>query len=221
MLRQLHADLWTADSSYRLAGIPFGARMTIVRLPDGSLLLHSPIGLEPFHDDIAQLGTVKYIVAPNNHHYLHLDEAAKAFPDAAVFALPSVAAKVQPNSENLDDLPSWNGVLEHGRFGGSKFLVEEVFLHAPSRTLILTDLCFNLRVFPTPMAVLVAKSLDIYKRFGPSRILRLAIRDRDAASASLAQILQWDFERVIVAHGNIVESDGKAQLAQAYSFLKK
>jgi hypothetical protein len=30
-------------------------------------------------------------------------------------------------------------------------------------------------------------------------------------------VLQWDFDRVVVAHGAIVETGGKASLTRAYS----
>ena len=43
MLRPLDEDIWIADASLRFGGIEVGARMTVVRLPDGRILLHSPI----------------------------------------------------------------------------------------------------------------------------------------------------------------------------------
>ena len=53
-------------------------------------------------------------------------------------------------------------------------------------------------------------------RFGPHRIIRLGIRDRGAARASLDRILQWDFERVIVTHGDVLEHGGKPRFAEAF-----
>jgi hypothetical protein len=36
---------------------------------------------------------------------------------------------------------------------------------------------------------------------------------------SLARTLQWDFDRVTLAHGDIVERNAKSVLQDAYSFL--
>ncbi len=46
-MKQLHADLWVAEAPLRFLGLEVGARMTVVRLPDGRLLLHSPIAAAP------------------------------------------------------------------------------------------------------------------------------------------------------------------------------
>jgi hypothetical protein len=45
------------------------------------------------------------------------------------------------------------------------------------------------------------------------------IRDRVAARESVARILRWDFDRVIVTHGDVLESGGPAKFAEAFSFL--
>jgi hypothetical protein len=44
------------------------------------------------------------------------------------------------------------------------------------------------------------------------------IRDRNAARESVARILKWDFDRVIVTHGDVLESGGKEKLRAAYAF---
>ena len=45
------------------------------------------------------------------------------------------------------------------------------------------------------------------------------MRDRAAARQSLEQILAWDFDRVIVAHGDIRESGGREALKAGYAWL--
>jgi hypothetical protein len=47
----------------------------------------------------------------------------------------------------------------------------------------------------------------------------LTIRDHKAARESVAKILEWDFDRVIVTHGDVLESGGKAKFAEAFSYL--
>ena len=56
-------------------------------------------------------------------------------------------------------------------------------------------------------------------RFGPHRIVRAAIRDREAARRSLATIMGWDFDRVIVTHGDVLERGGPAALRSGFAHL--
>jgi hypothetical protein len=46
----------------------------------------------------------------------------------------------------------------------------------------------------------------------------LMIRDRRAARASVDAILGWD-ERVIVSHGDVLETGGRERFAAAFAFL--
>jgi hypothetical protein len=55
--------------------------------------------------------------------------------------------------------------------------------------------------------------------FGPTYLERLLVRDRAAARRSLERILAWDFERVVVAHGAVLESGGREALRAAYTWL--
>ena len=98
---------------------------------------------------------------------------------------------------------------------------EVVFFHAATRTLLLTDLAFNVPANhgAGPRARLFYWVAGAAGRFGPHRIVRLGIRDRAAARTSVERILRWDFDRVIVTHGNVLESGGHEQFATAFAFL--
>jgi hypothetical protein len=58
-------------------------------------------------------------------------------------------------------------------------------------------------------------------RFGPHRLIRLGIRDGKAARRSLDRILAWDFERVVMSHGEVVEAGGRRLLEQAFAYLPR
>jgi len=45
------------------------------------------------------------------------------------------------------------------------------------------------------------------------------IRDRAAARQSVERILQWDFARVIMPHGDVVEIGAKERVAAAFAYL--
>jgi hypothetical protein len=52
-----------------------------------------------------------------------------------------------------------------------------------------------------------------------SRALRLVTRDREAARASLEQVLALDFTRLVMAHGEVVDVDAKARLRGALHYM--
>jgi hypothetical protein len=49
--------------------------------------------------------------------------------------------------------------------------------------------------------------------------MRLLIRDRAAARRSVEKLLQWNFDRVIVTHGEVLETGGHERVAAAFAFL--
>ena len=93
------------------------------------------------------------------------------------------------------------------------------FFHRPSRTLILTDLCFFIPINCSRATRLATRMLGILGHFAPSRSFRLSLRDRHAARESLERILAWDFDRIIISHGEIVETGGKATFRRAFAWL--
>ena len=100
---------------------------------------------------------------------------------------------------------------------GAPRLQEHVFIHRPSRTLIVADLIFNFRQDERGWNRLFHRYIGGFKRYpGMSRIFRLCISDRHAFHASLKQILESDFDRVIVGHGEVIESDGKVALGRPH-----
>ena len=223
MLRALDQDLWVADRPLRLAGCAFGTRATLVRLADGGLFVHCPVSLEGgLQAEIEALGPVRHLVAANKMHYRWLAENAAAFPDATVHLAPGLAEKRAelPRGETLGGGPGpWSADLDKLRVGGVPTLEETVFLHRKSRTLMLTDLAFNLRA-PRPLFERVMlRMLGAWDHFGPSRLAKSFMRDKKRLRADLDRILAWDFDRVVLTHGEIVEKDGRELLRDAYAFV--
>jgi hypothetical protein len=55
--------------------LPFTTRMTVVRLSDGDLFLHSPVRFERrLADELEKLGRVRHLISPNQFHYAHIGE---------------------------------------------------------------------------------------------------------------------------------------------------
>jgi hypothetical protein len=115
--------------------------------------------------------------------------------------------------------PRWADDLDQAAFRGLRYLTEILFLHRPSRTLIVGDVFWNVTPRMPPSARLV---VGWRTRVGPTPAFRLfAVRDRAAARASIDRILTWDFDRILVGHGEVVETGGKEAFEAAYAWLEK
>ncbi len=224
-LTLLAPNLWIFDQPHKFLGIEVGTRMTIVRLETGDLFLHSPIQLtSETRKELGVLGTVRYVVAPNRFHHLFIKNYFTAYPKAEFFATRSLQKKRPDLSFNgvLTDEQTygWQVELKHLVFGGMPILNEVVFFHIPSHTLILTDLICNFRA-DLPLSTKIFAWLDgVYQSFGVPRLERyLLIRDREQAKGSINKILSWDFDRVIMAHGHIMQRDGHEAMKRAFEWL--
>jgi hypothetical protein len=226
MLREIARDqIWVADGSFRVIGGDFGARMTVVRQPDGGLFLHSPLApTDELRREFDELGAVRSIISPSRMHYLGVEGFSRAYPDATVYAVPGSQKKLRLSkpAELLGDTPApaWTGVMEQAVIRGSRLYDEVDFFHRASRTLILTDLLFNIPVEGSSwMTRLQAGTFGILGKLSSSKSFRLSMKDREAVLQSLDRILAWDFDRVILSHGAIVEREGKAAFRRAFAWL--
>ena len=225
MLRRLADDVWVTERPQRFFGLPVGARMTVIRLSGGRLLLHSPLPLDAaLRVELDALGRVACAVAPNRLHHLYAGDVVRAYPEARLWVAPGLPEK-RPDLVHAgvlgDEAPvEWRGELEQAFFRGRPYENEVAFFHPATRTLILCDLAFNFGprdAWPTRVLMSLLRS---YGKLGPSKLDPLLIRDRAAARASLERILAWDFDRVIVAHGDVQESGGYALMRDGYAWLR-
>ena len=224
MLRQLDEDIWVIDHPFSMLGAKIGTRTTLVRLSDGGLFMHSPGPLSvPFAQQIDALGPVRCIVAPNKFHHVYIAENAKAYQAASLHLAPGLERKRKDLSYNevLGDTPStlWAKDVDQICFGGVPACNEVAFLHRASRTLILSDVAFNFGHAPSALTRLFLQLNGTLGQFGPSRMFRMMMRDRAAARASLERILDWNFDRIIVAHGDVLEGDARHILRNSYAWL--
>lgn len=87
-------QIWLCAYPVRLAGTRFEARMTVIRLASGRIMLHSPCSITAaIAEEISELGLVAHIVVPGNFHHLHVVSAQAAFPDAKTWICPGIERK--------------------------------------------------------------------------------------------------------------------------------
>lgn len=198
-------DLWSAEYTlaWQFGSVPIPVRMTVIRLRDGALAVHSPAPLDAeLRAELDALGRVAYLVVPAAHGKF-AKGAAAAYPGAQVL-----------EAEHAPD--AWAGEVETHLVAGFR-LREVVLLHRPSRTLVITDLAFNIHRSEHRFARVFFRANGMWQHFGPSRLIRrLAVSSRKEMRRSLEEILKWDFERILPGHGEVVEHGGPAALRAAW-----
>lgn len=220
-LVQLAPGLHVVDGEWG----PLRRRMTVMEA-GGALAVHSAMRLGA--GEMARLdalGPVRWVLVPNRYHASDAAWYAERYPAARLLVPARARAALEKErvgpiagTHEADWPPELAGSIERAALDGLRLLHEVVFLHRATRTLVLCDLAFNLRGEDLPWAFRQAMRLNgAVDRFGPTRFFRAAVlRDRRALAASLRPVLAWDFDRVIVSHGRVLETGGQESMGAAF-----
>lgn len=226
-LRLFGPEIWLVDGPETdVIGFRYPTRMAVIRLTGGDLFVWSPVALSAdLKAEIAVLGEVRHLVAPNSLHHLFLDEWRRAYPRARLYAAPGLRKRrtdIDFDGELGDTPPlEWARNLDQVIVRGNAITTEVVFFHQESGSVLFTDLIQQFRPgWFTGWRALVAR-LDLMVEPEPSvpRKFRIAFVDRPAARSALRRILDWPSSKVIIAHGVPVERDGQAFIARAFHWL--
>lgn len=220
-MERLDDGLWTLGIPFRAGGLELGARMTLLRAHDRRLVLHSPVMLDDARiAAIRALGEVGWIVAPNLMHYRYVPDAKAAFPQATVLGSPGLAQKrpaLPIDGVLAGDVLAPTITLHE--VGGMPSLREMVLLHRPTRTLVLTDLLFNIGASSPWLTRLYLKATGSVGKPSQTLLLKFITKDKAAVRASREALLDLDFDRVILAHGDVVERGGKDAVRAGLAWL--
>lgn len=205
-----------------LPGVYLPVRASIIKLETATIMM-SPCELS--EDDIFNIKSsteVSDIVAPNLLHHHYIIKALGAFPRARLWHAPGMMEKIPevPWQRPLD-LKTWpfRRELELHMIEGAPRVNECVFYHRATKTLYVTDLCFNIehpKGFLTPVTF---RMMGTYKKFAVSNMWNRFVEDKEAFKKSMNYILSWDFERIVMAHGEIVEHEAKTRLRTSLASL--
>jgi hypothetical protein len=217
-------DVWLDSEPVRFLGMRLAANMTVLRLSDGSLLLHSPVAMTPGRRAAVEaLGPIAHLYAPNLFHHLSIGDWASAFPSAAIHAPAGLARKRR--DLHVDRIhgsapqPAFAGGIDEVRINGFR-LEETALFHRPSRTLVVADLLHNIGRPQHRWTRLYTEAMGFYDRAALSRMIRwTAFTDKAAARRSIDELLSLPFERVIVGHGKPLIDVGRDAVAAAYHWL--
>jgi len=227
MLEEFGPALFLADGpTVPFFGIPYPTRMAVVRLSDGSAWVWSPVALtEDLANEVQTVGPVRHIVSPNKIHHLFLKEWADRWPAARVYAPPGLARRkpeLHFDAELGDEPdPAWAADIDQVIFRGSLAMEEVAFFHRASRTAIVCDL-----IQRHPESTMsgwkgMLMRLDglVGERGSTPREWRASFLRRGAARAARQKVVDWNAERLLIAHGECAQTDATALIKVALSWL--
>ena len=218
--------IYIVEYPIQFGGLDLFSRMTLVRLDDGKLWVHSPCKPDAqLKSEIDRLGEVAYIIAPGTYHHLYISDFQSCYPDAETFLCPGLEKKRRDLRFDwiLGNRPDsrWNSEFNQVVIQGTRIISEVAFAHENSGTLILVDLLENIGDDYTHEAGLLLKFwwkavFHMWNNPKAAPEYQIGWGDKQVVRKALEKILAWDFDRIILAHGNLVESNAKAILIKAW-----
>lgn len=213
--------LHTFDAKLKLLpGVTIPLRSLLVTSAEHELLI-SPVGTA---EEASHLGTAPLtLIAPSLLHHLHLGATIERVRPLALWAPPGLAAKHPELGPmhvfGVDPWPHAN-LLDAVVIEGAPVRNEVVFFHAPSKTIYTADLFFNIREPEGLLTPLAFRAMGIHRRFAAARPWRRWVIDRAAFTRSIEQVLAWDFERIVMAHGDTLEVNARERFEIALRELQ-
>ena len=193
-MQQLATNIWThEDITYLENGRELPLRLTAVRLANKKLWIHAPTPLSnALKTEINDIGDVGYLFCGNNLHNMFFMDWVYAYPQAEAWVTPGIPKKLS-SLDNYDIFKEniWIEEFDTASMKEVPKFDETVFYHYDSKSLIVTDLVQN------------HGGKGIY--LAPPLLTEGTIQDQSAFRDFINHIKVWDFHRIVVTHGDIVE----------------
>lgn len=213
--------IWTLDRPVWFSGVRMRARTTVVRLDDGSLLLHTPAPpTDALTEQLRALGPVRWLVVPNCWHHLGAPAAAAHFPDAKVVGPASALNRNKALKLHMDIHDAQFGEqvpeFEALPLQGVPFWDETVLYHRPTQTLLGADIVLCAGAKDHWTLRYAARITGFYERVRVPPDARKKIPDKAAAARSIRSMLERPAQRLIVGHAEVIGEGWRDDLAQAW-----
>lgn len=213
--------IWALDRPVWFSGARLRARSTVVRLDDGSLLLHTPAPpTDALAEQLRTLGPVRWLVVPNCWHHLGAPAAAAYFPEAQVVGPASAQSRNEALRLHLDIHDATFGErvpeLEALPLRGVPFWDETVLYHRPTQTLLGADIVCWANAKDHWTWRCGARLTGCYEQVRVPPDARKKISDKAAAARSIQSMLERPAQRLIIGHGGVIEDGWRDRLARAW-----
>ncbi|KAK5320611.1 hypothetical protein LTR93_006823 [Exophiala xenobiotica] len=221
--------------------VAVGLRATAIVLHDTSnrILLLNPIPLEKsIRDKLTDLGGVHFIAADLGHH-LYVKDYLAVWPSAKTIGVPGLERKrtdvkwdfiygdLAERRNTPEDVFGFAEDMETVLFEGFiTFCV--AWYHKPMRILIQSDLMMNLpcteQYSPSSSDVGIL-SREFAKRAHPSSVWSrrlayyVATTDYSLVCRDAKRVAEWDIQRIIPCHGDILDDGGNEAWASVYEWF--
>lgn len=225
-LVQFANSIWTAITPIRFAGTWMSHVMTVIRLENGSVLLHSPC--RPSNDLLAKIGTigtVTDVVAPNWFHDLYLTDYKRFYREATFWGPAFLRRQRKAIIDFAMDgsvQPKWSAEMPHVTLPGLLTFDESIFYHRPTRTLIVADVLMNASL-PAAAPLITRLGYRLFDLRGQLKVFPVlrwfGVNSRSAIRNAVSQIFEWNPERLIVGHGTPIAQGATKQLHAAFNWL--
>ncbi|KAJ7919006.1 hypothetical protein B0H13DRAFT_1990963 [Mycena leptocephala] len=232
VIREVTPDIMIFSKPFtRFYILPFGGRSTAVRLSTGDVWVLASTPLTPdTKAAIDKLGPVKWIMAGDAVHHMFLGQFKKEYPEAKVIGVEALVEKKRAEGLILDgaygaDAPDTKYGFEDEiyacYFSGWKNK-DVAWFHASSKTLITADLLFNLPGTEQYSKSKSSAKVPIFGKLDPWGFLLKHLvwnegSDKAAMTRDAKIVLGWAPERIIMCHGDVIETNGTKAWASAYT----
>jgi hypothetical protein len=217
-IEKLEENLWRVEGTLPGGGPP--RVMTVARLGDGRLVIHSAVALgDADMKELEAFGTPSFLIVPNGGHRLDALAYKRRYPTMTVVTAPPSKKSVE-QVVNVDDTV--------GNFGDDSVAYEPlegtvegalVVRSATGTTLVLNDAVMHMA--PGSIKGFGGFVSGVLGFFGPEpKVVPLAkmmvYKDKKAARAHLERLADTPgLARVIVSHGKMITQDPGAAIKRA------
>jgi len=227
-LQQVDENIWIYNgSTVSWYGMPYTTRMTVVRLNNAKMWIHSPSKIrDGLIEEIQELGDIQYLISPNKIHHLFIQDWITLCPRAKAYSSPGLEEK---RNDLLFDCAltdtaeiEWRDEVDQLIFKGSKAMEEVVFFHKKSNTLLLTDLIENFHPDHFKgFRKILAKITGIVSPNGKTPLdWRISFFfNKTKARSCLQKMINWNPKRIIISHGECIEDDALEFLKKSFGWL--
>lgn len=193
--------------------------MSLVRLPSGGVLVHSPTFGDGIFEQVESVGPPEVLFAPNHYHHLSLGRFRERWPDARAVCSDVARPRLQKKGH-----AGLRGLTEVKLPAGASFIelpsvkTGEAWLSLRGDggpTWIVCDGFFHMEETPPGPIGWILRWLDVAPGLKLGRSFRWMIRDKRAYKAWLLDTLRRERpRRIVFSHGKPLVDNATERLIE-------